>query len=270
MDHLPATPHAAPHRSSAFGASEPFVADRLTGSGPGTTATIGNRRLGNLFEQMLDEIDFGMLLLDDKLEVLHTNHVARRELDDQHPLVLEGAALLARRPLDSAALRDALQGAARRGLRRLISLGTGAQAVGVAVVPLSPADHAGVGALAVVLGKRAVCGELAVQWFAQNHLLTQAETRVLAALCAGREPSEIAASHGLTLHTIRTQISSLRVKTGAVSIRELLRRVAMLPPLVSALRGGFGTGGLGGDSAAGHDTPVRNHWAHERADPVLS
>ena len=188
------------------------------------------------FGQMLDEVDYGMLLLNDRLDVLHVNHVARAELDAQHPLQLRAGVLLTTRPADATTLHDALQGAAQRGLRRLISVGEGTQSVGVAVVPLAGARPEQGAAMLVVLGKREVCGELAVQWFARNHALTHAETRVLAALCAGCGPGEIAGSQGVSLHTVRTQIGSVRAKTGAASIRELLRQVAMLPPLVSAIR----------------------------------
>lgn len=192
------------------------------------------------FGQMLDEIDYGMLLLNDHLEVLHANHVARDEMDAQHPLQLRGKELRARRPPDVALVHDALIGAARRGLRRLFSVGEGAQSVSVAVVPLKGAGAARGAAMLLVLGKRQMCGELAVQWFARNHLLTHAETRVLAALCAGRDPSQIASSQGVSLHTVRTQIGSVRAKTGAISIRELIRQVSMLPPLVSAMRSADG------------------------------
>ncbi len=188
------------------------------------------------FAQMLDEIDYGMLLLNDRLEVLHTNHVAQGEMDAQHPLQVHGKELRARRPLDAAPLHDALHGAARRGLRRLFSVGEGAQTVSVAVVPLKGAGAARGAAMLMVLGKRQMCGDLSVQWFARNHALTHAETRVLAALCAGRDPSQIASGQGVSLHTVRTQIGSVRAKTGAISIRELIRQVSMLPPLVSALR----------------------------------
>jgi hypothetical protein len=71
---------------------------------------------------MLDEIDYGMLLLGEEAQVLHANHAARAELDDGHPLLLCGGELRARRPQDAPALLDALQ-AARRGLRRLLTLG---------------------------------------------------------------------------------------------------------------------------------------------------
>jgi DNA-binding CsgD family transcriptional regulator len=188
------------------------------------------------FGPMLDEVDYGMVLLDDRFEVLHANHVARSDMDEHHPLQLAGGALRARRAADQTALHEALQSAARRGLRRLLTVGDAPHVVNVAVVPLAASDIGHAAAMLVMLGKRVVCGELAVQWFARNHALTQAETRVLAALCDGREPSDIACAQGTSLHTVRTQISSVRAKTGAGNIRSLLRQVAMLPPLVSGLR----------------------------------
>jgi DNA-binding CsgD family transcriptional regulator len=69
--------------------------------------------------------------------------------------------------------------------------------------------------------------------------LTPAETRVLELLCAGVRPTEIAGRAGVAVSTVRTQIGSIRAKTGAASIRELVRQVAVLPPLVGALRNGF-------------------------------
>jgi len=38
---------------------------------------------------------------------------------------------------------------------------------------------------------------------------------------------------------VRTQIQSIRAKSGADSIGELLRQLALLPPLMSALRMDF-------------------------------
>jgi hypothetical protein len=45
----------------------------------------------------------------------------------------------------------------------------------------------------------------------------------------------------VAVSTVRTQIGSIRAKTGAGSIRELVRQVAVLPPLVGALRGAAGS-----------------------------
>ena len=192
---------------------------------------------------MLDEIDYGMLLLAEGASVLHANHAARRELDASHPLQLIGGELRVARSADLLPLREALAGARERGLRRLISLGEGGQRVSVAVVPLAAAALSGATRedaahwTLLVLGKRQVCEALTAHWFARTHGLTPAETRVLSALCEGLRPSEVATAQRVALSTVRTQIGSIRAKTGAESIRALVRQVAVLPPLVGALRG---------------------------------
>ena len=187
---------------------------------------------------MLDEIDYGMLLLAEGSTVRHANHAARSELDAMHPLQLIGGKLRVARAQDLLPLSEALGDARRRGLRRLICLGDGEHRVSVAVVPLATVagnDDASRLTL-LVLGKRQVCEALSAHWFARSHGLTPAETRVLTALCEGRRPSEVAAAQSVALSTVRTQIGSIRAKTGAESIRALVRQVAVLPPLVGALR----------------------------------
>lgn len=191
------------------------------------------------FALMLDEIDYGMLLVADDRVVLHANHVARAELDSEHPLQLLGAELRTRCPQDVAPLRTALAAARERGLRRLLSLGHGEQRVCVAVVPLPAAAAGDEVHTLLVFGKRRVCEALSAHWFAREHGLTPAEARVLAALCEGRPPAQIAADQGVAISTVRSQIGAIRAKTGAASIRALVRLVAVLPPLVGALRGGL-------------------------------
>ena len=206
-----------------------------------------DRRPGGQFSQwltrMLDEIDYGMLLVNAEAQVLYVNHAARHEMDEEHPLQLLGHALRAHRPQDVAPLYDALA-AAQRGLRRLLTLGAGEHRVSVSVVPLpradgEPASDAAVGKTTLlVLGKRQMCAQLSVQGFARCMTLTPTETRVLELLCNGVRPTEIATRQGVAVSTVRTQIGSIRAKTGAGSIRELVRQVALLPPLVGALRAG--------------------------------
>jgi DNA-binding CsgD family transcriptional regulator len=176
--------------------------------------------------------------------VLYANHAARHELDGQHPLRLLGQQLVTHRGEDVAPLCEALA-AAQRGLRRLLTLGEGPQRVSVSVVPL-PGDLAAPGstgpATLLVLGKRQMCAPLSVQGFARSMQLTPAETRVLDMLCNGVRPTEVATRQGVALSTVRTQIGSIRAKTGAASIRELVRQVGLLPPLVGALRHGVASG----------------------------
>ena len=186
--------------------------------------------------QMLDTLDHGLLLVDGEGRISHLNKAARRDMDATHPLQLAGDHVAARHSLDLVPLRDALQGAALRGLRRLLMLGEGKQRVSVAVVPLAPLGTESQHGVALLLGRRQVCEELTVDWFARAHSLTMAETAVIKGLCADYTPQEIAQRQGVGLATIRTQIGSIRQKTGAGSIRALVRQVALLPPLVSALQ----------------------------------
>ncbi|MCW5634008.1 MAG: PAS domain-containing protein [Rubrivivax sp.] len=190
--------------------------------------------LARCMSHMLDEIDYGMLLVDADGQVLYLNHAARRELDGAHPLQLLGRHVAAAHPGEAAKLQDALA-AAQRGLRRLLTLGRGDQLVGISVVPLDEPDARG-GTTLLMLGKRAVCEQLTVQGYARARALTPAETRVLEMLCGGVQPTAIARQQGVAVSTVRTQIGSIRAKTGANSIRELVRQVAVLPPLVGALR----------------------------------
>lgn len=234
--------------------------DRDYGTERRTAAPLDQLRLS----QMLDEVDYGMLLLSDETRVVHVNKAARRELDAQHPLQLLGTQLRTRHTHDVLTLSSALAGAAHRGLRRLLRLGDDSQRVSVAVVPLPalesgrlqvaagwhpPPEGAGkprngvafahppVHAVMLVLGKRRMCEELTIDWYARSHGLTAAETVVIKGLCADLTPHQIAARQGVGLATIRTQIGGIRIKTGAGSIKALVRQVAMLPPLVSALQG---------------------------------
>jgi DNA-binding CsgD family transcriptional regulator len=192
-----------------------------------STASAATRWLA----QMLDHVDYGMLLLVDGSQVLHVNRAARTQLDSGHPLQLLGSELRARQPQDVARLHDALVGA-QRGLRKLVTLGEIDSRVSIAVVPLGMLGLGGPQATLLLMGKPIVCQQLTVQMFARSHALTPAETRVLEALCGGLDPREVADRHGVGLATVRTQIGQIRLKTGADSIRDLIGRIAALPPIL--------------------------------------
>ena len=192
----------------------------------------GYRRMA----QMLDAIDYGMVLLTDVNVLAHLNKAARRELDAHHPLQFQGQQLHARHRHDEAPLHAALLETAHRGLRRLLRLGDEGAKTTVAVVPLQPAATGQRHGVLLVLGKTQVCEELTVDWFARAHRLTPAETQVLKRLCADLSPQEVAQHLGVGLATVRSQIGSIRAKTGADSIRSLVRQVSVLPPLMGVLQ----------------------------------
>jgi DNA-binding CsgD family transcriptional regulator len=185
------------------------------------------------FANLLDQIDYGLLLLDADQVPSYANRAARAMLAQDHPLEMRNGELEAREPGDAPRVRKALQ-AALRGLRTLLTLGMGERRSCVAIVPLPSSDSSAQGIL-LVLGKRSVCEGLSAQWYARSHGLTPAETQVLTLLCSGALPNQIALRQGVAISTIRTQIGSIRAKTGARTIGALLRDVAVLPPLVHAL-----------------------------------
>ena len=204
-----------------------------------TAAAADDAALGPCLTRMLDEIDYGMLLVSADAQVLYLNHAAGLELDGEHPLQMLGHSLRAHRPQDVAPLYDALA-CAQRGLRKLVTLGAGEHRVSVSVVPL-PGGSGQRGeelrpTTLLVLGKRQVCEQLSVQGYARSMRLTPAETRVLEMLCSGVRPRLIADQQHVAVSTVRTQIGSIRAKTGAASISDLVRQVAVLPPMLSVLR----------------------------------
>ena len=185
-----------------------------------------------LFASAFDELDYGLLIVDAGARLLHANQAGHQHgTDPQGACTLEAGHLSARTGSDDALLQRAIQQAARAARRSLLRLGTPGASGPIAVVPLG----AGPDAVLVVFGKRQVCEVLSVEHYARVHGLTHAEGMVLAALCDGDNPAGIARRFGVAVSTVRSQIASIRQKTRAASIRDLVRQIAVLPPIMSAI-----------------------------------
>jgi len=193
--------------------------------------------LGRWLASTLDELDYGILLLLDGTDVVHVNHAALVELQTQHPLRLMGTQIRARVPHDEARLQGAILGAASRGLRRLLTLGSDTACATVSVIPLETRES-GARVVLLVLGKRNASEALSIQGFANSRGLTPAEARVLQSLCNGVPPVQVAHELGVAISTVRSQLTSIRTKTGAPSLRALVAQVSVLPPMKSVLREG--------------------------------
>jgi DNA-binding CsgD family transcriptional regulator len=202
-----------------------------------SSALPGPADLARWLGQALDHADRGMLLVAADGRVLHANQPARRTLRPAGAaLRLADGCLLARNAREQQTLQQALSDAAQHGLRRLLHLEQGDSTQTVAVMPL---DGGGAGVALVSLSQvRGAQPDLTLQGFARQHGITTAETAVLQALLVGRTPSDIAREKGVRLTTVRTQISQLRQKCGTRTVRELLHRVAALPPMPAAAMGG--------------------------------
>lgn len=180
---------------------------------------------------VLDEIDYGIVVLTPELAITYCNKVARAELDAPSPVALVAGVLRAATPHDDTLLQDALRAAAQRGLRRLHAFRHGERTLTMAIVPMDRGDSAPGASVLVMLGRRRVCEALSAQGLARCLGLTPAEAQVLAQLSAQQRPIEIARRLCVALSTVRSHIASIRSKTGASSIRELIQLMARLPPL---------------------------------------
>lgn len=197
-----------------------------------------NAGLVRLMACVLDEIDYGLMLLSADGLVVHANHAALREMGSCHPLELRSRRLRARDPQEQPALADALEAARRRGARCLLNLGGAEARVGLSIVPLPLAlsNHTSGNAVLLTLQRAQLVEKLSVGAFARARGLSQREEEVLTALCEGMRPTQIAERMGVAVATVRSHVHNLKEKTHCHSMVELVKQVALLPPLVTALK----------------------------------
>ena len=187
--------------------------------------------------RILDEIDYGLMLLTAGGRLRHANQLALECLRGAGALMLRDGKVQAKYPDQQAELALAIA-AALAGRRRLLMLAGVCRECPVALIPLPGSGSPGDGppTCLVLMGKQQSCELLSLTFFAQAYALTPAEVGVLRGLCHGHPPKDIARDLGVAVSTIRTQIGSVRSKTQSSSIRELLRRIAALPPITLALK----------------------------------
>jgi DNA-binding CsgD family transcriptional regulator len=101
------------------------------------------------------------------------------------------------------------------------------------VLPLKGAPGEPVRA-ALIFARSAVCDSLMLCFFARSHGLTPTEEQVLGILCEGYSAPEAARQLNVAVSTVRSHVRSLCAKTQCSSVRELVGRVAVLPPVAPA------------------------------------
>lgn len=185
----------------------------------------------------LEEIDYGLILVDPDGAVQHANHLARHELVRARFLRMEGESVTSQ---NAGHKEEVVRGIrlAARGRRQMLTLRDGGQTLAVACVPLFQPYEGESASVLLMLARQAGSKNLALSFFAREYRLSPTEEAVLRGLCDGLDVHEVAKVHGVCESTLRTQVRSLRDKTGSNSIRQLVQRVAALPPVVPCgLRG---------------------------------
>jgi DNA-binding CsgD family transcriptional regulator len=186
---------------------------------------------------VLDEVNHGLFLVNEAGEVRYANRIAARDCVAGQPLHYDGQRLHVEVQRDQRELQQALA-AAQRGRRSMLNIRCVRASVCVGVVPVGTDSDIGDIVALLVLGKQVVCEPLNLQFFAQMYRLTHAESSVLSSLCEGLRPSQVAGRGCVALSTVRTQIDSIRQKTGAQSANDVVRMVQMLPPIACMVSSG--------------------------------
>lgn len=198
---------------------------------------------GGLLEHLmraLDEVDYSLMLFRRDQTYWHGNHLARVMLGRGDRLFLDQGLLKTR----SAAHQTSLQAGfsrAGQGIRCVLDIPSVVNAsvdTAIALVPMAhPAEWPGQAVPVLLIACRpALCAPLSLRFFAQAHGLTRTEEAVLADLAQGLEVEDIARNRQMAESTARSHVKQLRLKTDTTSMRELLNKVAVLPPVVSAVR----------------------------------
>ncbi len=233
---LDSSPHGAigaangPARARA---AEPFS---LSGGGTDLAAALLQRYL----MRMLDEIDYGLVLLDGQRQVWHANHLARVELTRGPLLGLREGRLHTRDPARQPALDHAIARAGE-GVRSMVNLreddGVG-PGTSMAFVPMGHPAECFPDKLPVmgITCRQLLCEKISLHFFSQSYGLTRTEEAVLLDLVQGMEVEDIGRTRCLAVSTVRSHVKKLRSKTRSSSMRELLNKVSVLPSVVSSIR----------------------------------
>lgn len=189
---------------------------------------------------MLDEIDYGLIVLGADAQILFANQLARLELGGERFVRRRQDRLAPSSARHGAKLEEAL-GNVVRGQRSLVTLSGPGGELALSFLPLDSgaqsAAHTGDAPLALlILGKRETCEALTLQQYGQLHGLTGAEQALLPAILRGLSVEAIAQQQHVALCTVRTQLGSIRDKTGADSLRTLMARLSSLPPIRPSLK----------------------------------
>ena len=182
----------------------------------------------------MDELAHGIVVLTQQGRVLHANQAARHELGSRRLLAVHEGQLRALGESDERQLHAALLRTVG-GKRSLVTLSHLGATLTAAVLPLKPAEEGEAPRAMLMFGRSAVCDSLMLCFFARSHGLTATEEQVLGILCQGFSAPEVAQQLQVAVSTVRSHVRSLCAKTRSSGVRELVNRVAILPPVATAL-----------------------------------
>lgn len=190
----------------------------------------GAGELGAGLALLMDELAHGAMVTTIEGRVLHANQAARHELARQRVISTRNDLLHTETAESARLLQEALARAAE-GKRSLIELAA-AEGPGLCLATLPLKAGPGAPPRAGLFFARAlVCDSLMLTFYARAHGLTATEEQVLGILCQGFSAPQIALQLKVAVSTVRSHVRNLCAKTRSSGVRELVSRVAVLPPV---------------------------------------
>jgi DNA-binding CsgD family transcriptional regulator len=194
----------------------------------------GSGSLGAGLALLMDEFAYGVVIVRTDGRLLHANQAAHHELGRRRVLGLRQHVVAACVAEDAAILHDAIARAAS-GKRSMITLAGEGPSLTLVVLPLNSEGASRPHSAALIFARATVCDSLMLGFFARSHGLTRTEEQVLDILCQGYSAPDIAAQLNVAVSTVRSHVRSLCAKTRSSGVRELVNRVAVLPPVGPSL-----------------------------------
>ena len=186
---------------------------------------------------LLDELAHGILVIDRQGLILHANLAARRVLALAEAVRSDAGKLAWIAPEDASSFQQAFC-RALAGKRQLIrptaAAGRGLT-LSLAVLPLRHSPGHPPSHFALLLSRTDVFDSGLLAAFSRSHRLTRTEEQVLIHLCRSMGAPAIARAMNVAVSTVRSHVRSLCAKTGSSGVRELVHRVAVLPPVAPEL-----------------------------------
>jgi DNA-binding CsgD family transcriptional regulator len=217
-----------------------------------TTNLPATLHTADLIASALDEMASGVIIIDAEGHVLHTNLAARSVLARGDCVAITHGRINVAYTPDELALKEALTKAIS-GKRSMIVLGALSRTT-VAVVPLGrhQATEATQAAptlaaatlpaqpprFALMFSRSGLCESLMLSFFSRAHQLTASEETILSLMCIGHSAPEMATHLKVGEATVRTHVRNICAKTHSKGIRHVVKRLAVLPPLMAAVMPG--------------------------------
>ncbi len=193
------------------------------------------RRRANVFQRTIDRSDLGIVLLDRRARLRYANQSAERMLAEGDGLRRCGDGIAAVRELDHQRMHRAVQQAIARNrattgiaigvTSTLVTLGRGVKrALIVSVMPVDrhAIDLEDAAAVLYVLDPEHDLAALLAPAF-RIYGLTASESRLVARLVSGVDLADAAASMNLAVHTARSYLKQIFIKTATNRQAELVR-----------------------------------------------